>query len=221
MSLVTTGDFKVKEDIKFKKAQIPSTFQQKSNVNSNNNSNNGTINEKQFTYQTNSNTLRKKPGIHMDYLRQEYTEKTYKALQEMKNPIYLLRPINVRLKFMSSKKAEEPNIQIWLSFKHPVILILNKQQREYISHMEKHIKSLEIIRLNLHLRPTVLFRNNRLEWFRYAVKAIIEQNKKLKLNFKKSTQKLTLQTKYITLYKKKQKIVRVHYNFFFKCLCYF
>lgn len=106
-----------------------------------------------------------------------------------------------------SKNENEPNMHFWLSFKKPLIIILNKQQREYLSNMGKHIKSLEIIRSNLHIRPTILFRNNRLEWFRYAVKAVIEQNKKLKLNFKKSTQKITLQAKYISLYKKKQKIV--------------
>lgn len=204
MSLVTTSDFKVKEDLKFKKP-TPLINTPKSTTIIINTSNNLNSEKQNNTFQ--SSSLRKKPGIHMDYLRQEYTEKTYKCLKEIKNPVFLIRPINVRLKIMVDKKVEDPKIHLWLSFKHPVIVILNKQQREYLSNLEKHIKSLEIIRLNLHLRPTVLFRNNRLEWFRYAVKAIIEQNKKLKLNFKKSTQKLTLQTKYISLYKKKQSIV--------------
>ena len=141
----------------------------------------------------------------------------------MKNVLYLIRPIEIKLKVAilnnknKSKKEplndDEPKMQFWLTFKKPLIIILNKQQREYFGNMGKHIKSLEIIRSNLHIRPTVLFRNNRLEWFKYAVKAIIEQNKKLKLNFKKSTQKLTLQMKYINLYKKKQKIVRNYLKF--------
>lgn len=156
-------------------------------------------------------TMKKKQGIHIDYLREEYTEKTYKLLKEFKSVPYLVRPLDIHLQIqLKTKKnsaSSEPKMRFLLKFKTPLIVILNKQQKEYLENMSKHLKSLEIIRSNLHIRPTVLFRNNRLEWFRYAVKAVVEQNKKLKLNFKKSSQKLSLQNKYISLYKKKQKIV--------------
>lgn len=153
---------------------------------------------------------RKKPGLHIDYLREEYTEQTYKTLKDIKTTPYLIRPLDVRIsiQILTKELKNEPKKKFLLKLKKPLIIILNKHQREYLSKLGKHLKSLEIIRSNLHIRPTVLFRNNRLEWFRYAVKAIIEQNKKLKFNFKKSSQKLTLQNKYISLYKKKQKIVQ-------------
>lgn len=170
----------------------------------------------------NTTTIRKKPGVHIDFLREEYTEKTYKLLKEFKSVPYLIRPLDIRLQIQIKTKKNsansEPKMKFWLKFKTPLMIILNKQQKEYLTNMGKHLKSLEMIRSNLHIRPTVLFRNNRLEWFRYAVKAVIEQNKKLKLNFKKSSQKLSLQNKYINLYKKKQKIVIYLFLFFKKML---
>jgi len=195
INLVTLSDLKIKADIP-KMRKKPSKTEVFSD---------GTF-----------NTIRKKPGIHNDYLRQEYTEKTYKTLKEMKNMFFLMRPIDIRLKItvLSIKKTksidefEDSKLNFSLFFKNPLIIMLNKQQRQYLMNLGKHMKALEMVRSNLHIRPTVLFRNNRLEWFRYAVKATIEQNKKIKLNFKKSTQKLTMQKKYMTLYKKKQTIVK-------------
>ena len=194
INLVTLSDFKIKSDFPKMKKKA---------------SKNEVFSPRTF------NPINKTQGVHNDYLRQEYTERAYKTLKEMKNMFFLMRPIDIRLKIQiltiknkrNTEEFEESKLNLSLFLKNPLIIILNKQQRQYLMNLGKHVKALEIVRSNLHIRPTVLFRNNRLEWFRYAVKAIIEQNKKIKLNFKKSTQKLTMQKKYMTLYKKKQTIV--------------
>lgn len=83
VSLVTAADFKMKEEI-IKLKKNPSQFSIKQPILDN-----------QTQYSTNA---KKKLDIHMDYLRQEYTERTYKALKELKTSHYLIRPLSIRLK---------------------------------------------------------------------------------------------------------------------------
>lgn len=163
------------------------------------------------------NTSLQKSKIQIDFLNQEYSEKIYKKLKNKLNNIYLLQPCNLTIKLQQKFKehvanAEKTNFDIKIDFHQPLIFIFNKNQIEYLNKIEKHLKAMEIIRNNLHIRPTTPLRTSQLDWFRYAIKAVIDQNRKLKLDIQKSTYKLFMRKRYINLYKRKQRIVRKKMN---------
>ena len=127
---------------------------------------------------------------------------------------FLLHPIDfhLKIKFIDHilKKEElskEAHMKITAEILRPVIFMMNKEQKDYLSNLGDHFKSLETIQNNLHIRPTFPLRKNPLGWFRYSVRAIIEKNRFLKLNFQRAMQQFFLMKKYIALYKKKQNIV--------------
>ena len=163
------------------------------------------------------NPSAQKSKIQIDFLNQEYSEKIYKKLKNRLNNIYLLQPCNLTIKLQQIFKdnvanVEKTNFDIKIDFHQPLIFIFNKNQIEYLNKIEKHLKAMEIIRNNLHIRPTTPLRTSRLDWFRYAIKAVIDQNRKLKLDIQKSTYKLFLMKRYINLYKRKQRIVKKKIN---------
>lgn len=163
------------------------------------------------------NASMQKSKIQTDFLNQEYSEKIYKKLKNKLNNIYLLQPCNLAIKFQQAFKDQLDNVEktyldIKIDFHQPLIFIFNKNQIEYLDKIEKHLKAMEIIRNNLHIRPTTPLRTSRLDWFRYAIKAVIDQNRKLKLDIQKSTYKLFLRKRYINLYKRRQRIVKKKFN---------
>ena len=132
---------------------------------------------------------------------------------------YVVRPLDLNLNIKTVKLIREDEMgetaHVFISgrIEKPLILVLNKIQRQYLSSLDDHWKSLETIQNNLHLRPTFPIKNKPVikglenGWFRYAIKAVIEKNRHTKLNLKSSTHKVILMRKYISLYKRKQNIV--------------
>lgn len=139
------------------------------------------------------------------------SELKYRKLRDKES--FLLHPIDFHLniKFinhiLNQKLSTEAHVKITAEILRPIIFMMNKEQKDYLSNLDDHFKSLENIQNNLHIRPTFPLKKNPLGWFRYSVRAIIEKNRFLKLNFQRAMHQFFLMKKYIALYKKKQNIV--------------
>ena len=59
----------------------------------------------------------------------------------------------------------------------PIIVIINKEQKEYLANLGDRFKSLKNLQNNLHIRPNVLFEEEPHGWFRYVVRAVIDKNR--------------------------------------------
>ena len=140
------------------------------------------------------------------------TDLIYRRLREKES--FLLHPIDFHLDITflnhilnQNELSKEAHMKIKADITRPIILMMNKEQKEYLTNMGDHFKSLETIQNNLHIRPTYPVKKKALGWFIYSVRATIEKNRFLKLNFQRAMQQFFLMKKYISLYKKKQNIV--------------
>lgn len=139
-------------------------------------------------------------------------EMNYDKLRDKET--FLLHPIDFHLNIKlnnhilnQQELSKEAHIKITAEILRPIVFMMNKEQKDYISNLGDHFKSLETIQNNLHIRPTFPLKKNPLAWFRYSIRATIEKNHFLKLNFQRAMHHFFLMKKYIALYKKKQNIV--------------
>lgn len=142
-------------------------------------------------------------------------EVNYRKLRDKES--FLLHPIDFHLNIKminhilnQQELSKEAHIKINAEILRSIIITMNKEQKDYLSNLGDHFKSLETIQSNLHIRPTFPLKKNPMAWFRYGVRATIEKNHFVKLNFQRALHHFFLMKKYIALYKKKQNIVNFH-----------
>jgi hypothetical protein len=104
--------------------------------------------------------------------------------------------------------ADQSHYKIKLIIEKPLILMLTKTDREFISNLDEHFKAMQEIQRNIHLRPTHPVLINKREWFLYAVRVILEKNRLKRCDLREMVRKFLLMRRYISLYKRKQNIVK-------------
>jgi len=144
-----------------------------------------------------------------EIINNEELEFEYQKLRE--NDVYLLYPLDltVRVKKILDQSRDfqtEPQRLLWIETKDPIIVMLNKDHMQFLGALNNHLKSMNIVHRNLHLRPNGSPKKMPREWLIYAVKAIIEDKKRAK-DFSKDPSSFLKMKKYIDLYKRQQTIV--------------
>ncbi|CAK91760.1 unnamed protein product (macronuclear) [Paramecium tetraurelia] len=124
----------------------------------------------------------------------------------------ILMPIDIEIKYTLNKNYEQltqPIMVLEALIKSPVIIQLNKEQKNYLIKLNEVLSCQEIIQDNFHLRPTKEIKNNYSDWWKYFINSIILKQKSQKLDLSFSSKKLVSMKRYIQLYKRKQNIVLV------------
>ena len=140
---------------------------------------------------------------------QQDVELEYRKLRE--NDVYLLFPLDftVRMKKhmdLSKDFDVDPKSLLWIEVKDAIILMLNKDHMRFIMALSSHFKSMGIVHKNLHLRPTQSPKMQPKEWFIYAIRATLEDRRRVN-DFAKNPASWQKMKKYIDLYKRQQTIV--------------
>jgi len=159
--------------------------------------------------------MSEKPKINYERLKmflmegEDFLEKEYIKLRE--NDTYLLFPIDATIKIkqyldLSKDFSSTSQNSIWIETKKPLIFMLNKNHMRYLGSLNEHIRVMNIVKRNIHLRPSESPIENPLAWWIYAVKAINEEQRTIK-SLTRNTANLLKMRRYIDIYKRKQTIV--------------
>lgn len=106
------------------------------------------------------------------------------------------------------KSPEDPQIFIRIQIAEPLIFLVNSQTMRYIASLSNALTVMDVAQNNLHIRPLDLPRENPKGWWKYAIRAVVEDLDRKKSLTQVSIQKWNKMMKYIALYKKKQSMVR-------------
>ena len=136
----------------------------------------------------------------------ELLEREYHLLRQ--SDTYILFPIDIVIKNkieldLSRDFSYDPQQSIMIEIKNPVIFMLNKNYMRYLGALNEHIRAMNIVKKNIHLRPTELPKENPIAWWVYAIKAVREERKSVS-SLAKNTANLLKMRRYINLYKRKQ-----------------
>ncbi|CAD8200188.1 unnamed protein product [Paramecium octaurelia] len=134
------------------------------------------------------------------------------SVLQKKDDQMILTPIDIEIKYTLNRNYEQltqPIQVLSIVVKSPIIIQLNKEQKEYLIKLNEALSSQEVIQDNFHLRPTKDIKNAYSEWWKYFIKSIILKQKSKKLDLGYSSKKLVLMKRYIELYKRKQTIILV------------
>lgn len=137
-------------------------------------------------------------------------EKEYHRLRKLET--YLLAPMDVTIKTkqeldLSRDFSLVPQTSIFVDIKEPFIFILNKSHMQYLGSLNEHLRMMNIVSQNIHLRPSESPLENPFAWWVYAFNAIIEERKKVK-SLSTNASNLLKMRRYIDIYKRNQTIVR-------------
>jgi len=162
-------------------------------------------------------TMSDKPKINYERLKmflmegEDFLEKEYIKLQQ--NDTYLLFPLDATIKIkqhldLSKDFSSMSQNSIWIETKKPLIFMLNKNHMRYLGSLNEHIRVMNIVKKNIHLRPSESPIENPTAWWIYAIKAITEEQKTIK-SLTRNTANLLKMRRYIDIYKRKQTIIHV------------
>jgi len=166
---------------------------------------------------SNFSTMSDRPRINYERLKmflmegEDFLEKEYIKLQQ--NDTYLLFPIDATIKIkqhldLSKDFSSTSQNSIWFETKKPFIFMLNKNHMRYLGSLNEHIRVMNIVKKNIHLRPSESPIENPTAWWIYAIKAINEEQKTIK-SLTRNTSNLLKMRRYIDIYKRKQTIIHV------------
>ena len=142
----------------------------------------------------------------------EALEAEYRKLRDRE--IFILLPLHVTIKakkvmvLSRNKLTYDTSQQFWVETSEPIMLMLNKNHMRYIGALNQHIKLLQIVKKNLHLRPTSTPKERPALWWIYAVKSVVEERKR-QTKFSRSSTNIMKMRKYVNLYKRKQTFVTI------------
>lgn len=148
---------------------------------------------------------------HIAFQETDDLEAEYKKLRE--NDVYLLFPLDLTLRFreeldLSKDFENDPQKLVLVDVKEAIILMLNKDHMRFLGALNEHLRLMNIVQKNLHLRPIEPPKRRLKEWWKYAVRAVLEERKR-QSDFSKDPGSLWKMKKYIDLYKRQQNIVRI------------
>ena len=149
------------------------------------------------------------PSFRKAETNTQEVEFEYRKLRE--NDMYLLFPLDLTLRVkkhldLSQDFDKEPKTLFWLEVKDAIIFMLNRDNMRFLTALNNHFKSMGIVHKNLHLRPTQPPKAQPKEWLIYAVRAVLEEKRRVS-DFAKNPASLHKMKKYIDLYKRQQNIV--------------
>lgn len=139
-------------------------------------------------------------------------EEEYQKIRD--NDSYFILPLDFMMRIGKNQDASDANVNKPKSFMHiylqeSLIVFANKLLTKYITCLNQHVSVMKIVAKNLHLRPTQTPRENRVNWWKYAIQAVIEDLKRGQFVASNSIWKTLRNRKYIDFFKKKQDIVRL------------
>lgn len=147
---------------------------------------------------------------HIAFEETDDLEAEYKKLRE--NDVYLLFPLDLSIRIkteldLSKDFENDPQKLVLVDVKESIILMLNKDHMRFLGALNEHLRLMNIVQKNLHLRPIEPPKRRLKEWWKYAVRAVLEERKR-QSDFSKDPGSLMKMKKYIDLYKRQQGIVR-------------
>ncbi|CAD8117933.1 unnamed protein product [Paramecium sonneborni] len=150
--------------------------------------------------------------IEIKKLSISFKNDLFNKLQKKEDQM-ILTPIDIEIKYMINRNYEQltqPIQILQILIKSPIIIQLNKNQKDYLIKLNETLQCQEVIQDNFHLRPIKeIQKASYSEWWKYLIKSTILKQKIKKLDLSYSSKKLVLMKRYIELYKRKQTIILV------------
>ena len=136
----------------------------------------------------------------------------YKYLRQ--HDSYFVFPIDLlmQVQINNDLKADlttTPRVDCQLQLLDPVTFLISAETTKYIASLLNQAKIMKIIQRNLHLRPLVSPMHNHLGWWKYAIQAVFDEQKRTQSYSQVSTSRLLKIKDYLKLYKRYQNLVGI------------